>query len=185
MHGPDGSEIPGAEEARLRIQVATALFSIALDHHVAVTVLLQYGMRGSAFALLRAIFDAVWRGAWAGWLASKENLDSFAVDRYDPTPHKAIKALEERLALPPLLSRVLDKGWHSMSAYTHGGALHVQRWVGDGVIEPCHSDEEVIEVLDIADRLAFAACWFFLGIAGMEQDVLNPVGAQFSAAPGP
>lgn len=161
-----------ADGKRLRLTLASALFSIALDHHVALVLLFQNNMRSSAFALLRAVFDAVWRGAWAAYVASHSDLLRFSTGRYDPSPDRAIQQLEKQNALPPVLSKIKGQGWSTMSAYVHSGLLQIQRWVGEGTIEPQHSDAELLEVLGVADRLAFTACLFFVDVAEIEREEL-------------
>jgi hypothetical protein len=66
-----------------------------------------------------------------------------------------------------------------MSAFVHGGAIQVQRWVGEGIIEPQHSDAEVLEVLAVADRLAFAACVLFVDVAQADGGSLVSLGDEF------
>lgn len=175
----NGSQVAGAEIKRLRLTISSALFSVALDHHVALVLLFRNNMRSSAFSLLRAIFDAVWRGAWAAYLAPDQNLDAFAAGRYDPKPEAIIKQLEASHGLPPVLSRIYSQGWSAMSAFTHGGSLQVQRWIGEAVIEPQHTDAELREVLDTADRLAFMACVLFLDVAGVEREELPAIADHF------
>lgn len=168
-----------ASEQRLRLIVSSALFSVALDHHAALIFLLQNHMRSSAFSLLRAIFDAVWRGAWGAYVAPAENLKAFMNGRYDPSPEKVIRQLESTHQLPPVLSKIMREGWSTMSDFVHGGALQVQRWVGDGIIEPQHSDAEVMEVLALADRLAFAACVLFTDVANADAEGLGLLAEEF------
>lgn len=175
----DGHCIVGSAGMRLRLSISSALFSSALDHHVALIVLLRNNMRSSAFALLRTIFDSVWRGAWAAYVASDSTLDEFFAGRYDPKPASVIKLLEERHGLAPVLSRIYAQGWSAMSAFTHGGSLQVQRWIGDAVIEPQHSDAELHEVLHLADRLAFTACVLVLDIGGVQRDDLTIIAKKF------
>ena len=174
-----GDTSEAQSERRLRLTVATALFSIALDHHVALILLLQNNMKSSAFALLRSIFDAVWRGAWAAHVADSRELHSFSIGHYDPPPDRAIERLEKTQSLPPVLSKIKKQGWKTMSAYVHSGALQVQRWVGEGIIESQHSDEEVFELLGIADRLAFTACVFFSALTEVERDEFHAVAARY------
>lgn len=178
-----GAPCPGTRERRLRLLVSSALFSAALDHHAALVLLLQNDMRSSAFALLRSIFDAVWRGAWASYVAPDDRLEAFSTGRYDPSPDAAIRQLEDKHGILPVLSKIKRQGWSSMSAFVHGGALQVQRWVGDGIIEPQHSDPEVLEVLHVADRLAFAACALFLDAAGLNNEELAAVGEKYLRDP--
>lgn len=172
LSSEDDDQIKDSEIRRLRVTVSSALFFAAMDHHVALILLLRNNMRSSAFALLRVIFDATWRGAWATYIASDQNLNAFIVGRYDPKPEPAIRQLEQKHVLPAVLSIIYANGWSAMSAFTHGGALQVQRWIGEAVIEPRHTDAEVREVLDIADRLAFTACVFALDVARVDLEDL-------------
>ena len=66
-----------------------------------------------------------------------------------------------------------------MRPFAHGGAIQVQRWVGEGIIEPQHSDAEVLEVLAVADRLAFAACVLFVDIAEADGSTLSSLANEY------
>lgn len=74
-------QVSDTEALRLRTTISCALFSAAIDHHVALVLLARNHMRSSAFSLLRVVFDAAWRGAWAAYVAPESNLTEFVVGR--------------------------------------------------------------------------------------------------------
>lgn len=139
-----------------RGKISGAYFMIALDHHSAIVLLIANGMKSAAFSLTRSVWEAYWRGLWVIHLASDDVLTRFMADRWDPKADTVVRKLIE--TLPPPQSnelRVLNDAKSALDAYAHGGPLQVQRWLSVEGIEPSHSEEEIVEVLQFCNLIAF------------------------------
>jgi hypothetical protein len=158
-----------ALQARMRTKVAIALLLLVNDHHTSLILLFQHRMRSSAFALGRCVFDAFWRAAWVAYAASGDEIDRFANGTYDPKPDAAIKRIEKLQELPPVLSELKTKTWSILSAYVHGGHHQVQRWVHEDTISPRHSDEEMIELLHLTNRIALLSAALLFDVTNREE----------------
>lgn len=164
------SQIEGAEAKILRLKISSALFSIALDHHVALILLLEKSMYSSAFALLRLIADSTLRGCWAAHISSDKHLDDFITGRYDPKHNSVIKKLQEKSIFTPSLSLIYNNIWPITSNFTHSGSLQVQRWIGVDIISPQHTEAEILEIINLADFLAYTALTNLLDFLGVFPD---------------
>jgi Family of unknown function (DUF6988) len=60
--------------------VLVAYIAIALEHHKAIWILSKLGLNGSAFALLRVVFDAYWRVLWINKVATPEQIEQASRD---------------------------------------------------------------------------------------------------------
>ena len=60
--------------------VSVAYVAIALEHHKAIWILSKLGLNGSAFALLRAVFEAYCRALWINKVATAEQIEEASRD---------------------------------------------------------------------------------------------------------
>ncbi len=116
---------------------------------------------GSAFALLRASFEAFVRGAWLQLCASDKEFQLFCErDKIPEKLHfsKLIEDIEKQADFPDkLLSQLQNSSWKAMNSYTHGGMLQLGRRVNGGIIEPNFESEEIVEVLKASGFFALIA----------------------------
>jgi hypothetical protein len=151
----DGLEIPNKNESK----VPGALFDLTIEHHVAIVHLIHGRLNGSAFALLRAAFESLVRGAWFQLCATKEQLESFVEkDELPFTFRQLINATEGHTDFADrALSRLGHNSWSAMNSYTHSGMLQIGRRFKGKSIEPNYSPEEIIEVLKASGTFALLA----------------------------
>ena len=151
-----------------RIRVSAACFAAALEHHHAIVILLSEKLNGSAFALVRSEYEAYVRGVWLADCATDDQLNSFLIGRKPPKLDTILCAIE---AMPAFASKALSgvkaESWKSMCAYTHTGALQVQRWITSEAIESRHSPEEIEEVVGFTNAFALLAA---LGVATLAEN---------------
>lgn len=143
-----------------RHNVANACFATALEHHHAVVTLIHMRLYGSAFAILRALYEAYVRGMWLELCASDRQIEAFVAGERPPSIAVLIASIEEHPAFPSSkLSEVKSKSWDSMCSYAHTGALQVQRWINHDGVGSNHSPDEISEVLRFSNMFGLlAAC---------------------------
>lgn len=149
--------------------LAAGYFSLALEHHIAVIMLMRNALPSSAFALLRSVLDAYWRGEWASKVASEADLERFRQGKFDPTPDSTLKVL--RSSHPEIgdqLELIKRANWSALSGFTHGGFSQMSRQLSEGYIGPRFSDEECIRALGFADNFAAISGVSLAEIAGMD-----------------
>ena len=161
---------PNEFSATLRSRIAGAFFSIALEHEASVVLLLCHGCKSAAFALLRSIWEAYWRGLWTIHLADDDHLNRFFTGRYDPKAETTISKLKK--TLPDVEARslaVLAAAQDAMHSYAHGGSLQVQRWFSSDAVEATHSEDEIREVLQFCNLVAFRSAYELVKLVGADE----------------
>jgi hypothetical protein len=140
-------------------RVPGVLLDLSLEHHIGIVQLVTCRMNGSAFALIRAQFEALVRGLWLHLCATAEQLQAF-VDK-DSLPlnfGQMIEAIEKHDSFgDKVLSGIKTQVWKAMHGYTHGGMHQIARRIKSDSIEPNYDPEEIIEVLKASGLLALLA----------------------------
>ena len=143
----------------LRGSVAAGSFDAVCEHHRAINLLIEQRLVGTAFVLLRSMFDGCIVGLWATYVASDELLGRFEDGRFTPEPHKVIKQLQSHDDgnYTETLQRIYDQGWKLLCSYTHGGHLQVLRRNAADFVGPNYTDDEVCELLTFSNAMAIIA----------------------------
>jgi hypothetical protein len=155
------------EHPSLRTSTAIALFGLCLEHREAIILLLSFGARSSAYALVRAMFEAYMRGMWALHLASEEQLKAFWEQKYDPKVETIVKQLDKKFSAG-VFAHVKASGWETLCDYAHAGGRQLSRWLVGDSIAPAHPDDEVPEILHFVDYYAVLALLGMNSAAGVD-----------------
>jgi len=143
----------------IRGSIAAGSFDLVREHHSSVNLLADRGLYGSAFALLRSMFEGCMVGLWATYIASNELLEKFQSGHFTPDPQKVIKQLKSRDdgEYTDTLQRVCDQSWKTLCSYVHGGHLQVSRRNATEYVGPTYSEEEIQEVLTFSNAMVIIA----------------------------
>jgi hypothetical protein len=157
-------EMVGTERNR----AAAASFSIAMDHHAAIVLLMKKKFHSSSFALLRILFEAYFRGLWLKHCASDKEVQ-WLFDGGVPLTKTMISKIEANQAYSAgVLSNLIEEHWTTMCDYTHTGGLHLMCWQSTLAIEPKFEDGELEDCLNKAE--------LFGAVAGLELVQLGKTG---------
>jgi uncharacterized protein DUF6988 len=159
-------------EADTKNAVLVAYVAIALEHHKSIWILSKLRLNGSAFALLRAVFEAYWRALWINKVATPEQIEQASRDElrfpkmrqmradikqaYFATPDEK-ELTPDELAEAQRLRELGDKFfgyvkkmWPALNSYTHSGALQIgRRFTGDQV-KANYSEADIAQALTVA-----------------------------------
>jgi hypothetical protein len=133
-------------------------FAMAIDHREAILLLVSAGARSSAYALLRSVYEACFRGLWTRYVASDAQLEQLRRGQL-PSFESVVRALSK---VPnPLSKRVFGGSkrlaWDAFCDYSHGGARQMRRFVSEDGIGPSHPDHELPGFLNLLDFLGAAS----------------------------
>ena len=132
----------------LRSLVAIGSFEVSLEHHRAVILTVAKQFFGSAFSLLRPMFESCIVGLWAAHIADESQIKEFNNRRYHPKPEKVLRALaknsEKRYVAA--LKAIHDSGYQALHEFVHGGISQLTRRTDGSNIGP-HYPREMIESL--------------------------------------
>src|SRR5690348_14092597 len=67
----------------IRTQLVLEYFSIAIEHHEAITLLTANNLRGSALALIRPIFEIMYKAAWVCTTATDQQVEKIKRSNFD------------------------------------------------------------------------------------------------------
>jgi hypothetical protein len=157
--------LPMVPERRSRL--AAGCLHLAFDHHDAIILLIEHEIYGSAFALLRLIFESCIRGLWLHHCASEADLDQFEKDKLERSFGLFISDLEKLDDYSAgVLSQTKKDHWKQLCSFTHSGFQHVQRRNTQNCIEANYSETELVDALNFACAIAIMSTLGFAIIAG-------------------
>jgi hypothetical protein len=163
------------------IRVPGVLLDLCLEHHVGIVHLVTGRMYGSAFALVRAQFEALVRALWLHLCATPDELQIF-VDK-DVLPlnfGQMIESIEKHEGFrDKVLSTIKIQVWRAMHGFTHGGMHQIARRMKGDSIEPNYEGEEIIEVLKASGLFALMAL-FQIGRLANSDKVIDDVAKRLS-----
>jgi len=132
----------------------------ALEHHKAVWLLKASTLNGSALAMIRLVWDAMFRALWINAVATDEQVEQASRDELDwrriPV-RKDIKGVYFGTPEDPKKAAELDKVfgefkelWKILSSYTHSGALQLARRFSFDEVKPSYTEHELAQALSAA-----------------------------------
>ena len=116
----DGMKIPQLPDDK-RSQLASACWHVAIEHSMAIVVLVHETLHGSALALMRLLFEAYVRGMWLMYAATNEDIDRAGRDQF-PSCLDIVTGLEKshHFSSRPF-SAVKNQSWKRLCSFTHTG----------------------------------------------------------------
>lgn len=141
-----------------RILLAVSCYDVVIEHHVGIATLLRSRINGSAFALVRPIFETFVRGVWLRRCATEDQINQFISDKLDLCFYQLLESIEKLDAYQDgTLSNLKKSAWRAMNGYTHGGMQQAGRRTNGAYIEPDFPPEEIVEVVKLAGTFALLA----------------------------
>jgi hypothetical protein len=147
--------LPGTSVSGLRSQLVAAYLDTALEHYSALILLFENSLNGSAFALLRPIFETTARGLWCQRCAGESEIEKMcATDTHNEILPSSMRKLASRIDKAyntEGFNKAFDDEWEAMNSYTHSGLRQLARRDFGGAREGVgYSEIAIVEVLDSA-----------------------------------
>lgn len=162
----DGLEISSDERTR----ISAACFDITLEHQKAIVLLVANQLIGTAFSLVRLLFEAYIRGLWLGKCASDQEIEKYKKNRLDKTFATLIQEIEQIEGFQEgVLSKAKTANWKAMNSYTHSGFFQSVRRNKDDTIEPNYDADEILEVLGFTNSIGMLTALQVSLMAGDEE----------------
>lgn len=156
-----------------RDQLTVKYLSIAFDHREAILLLLQHGARTSAYALFRCAFEACFRGIWAQYAASDQQIASIEQRGIAPGFDNCVRQLSRAKSAAFGKNKILT--WEAFSDFAHTGARQLSRWECPDGIAPSHPDEDLPGMLLLLDLYAVLSCIGIHDAAGSDAGAVTGV----------
>jgi hypothetical protein len=150
----------------------TTYIDITKEHHEAISLLIKTKLAGSAFALMRVLFDTVFRALWLNACATEEEVEQVARDDKFKFPKmdKMVVFIDQQYATGGFFASFYDASWASMCSYAHSGLLQLTRRITGGNVLPNYSEDDVVEVLNASTTAMILLIRMFLMSTGHVQD---------------
>jgi len=140
-----------------RVQLQVAYCHLALEHHFAISSLVESKMLSSAFALARPLFEALVKGLWLFYCATDEQLERYASGKELDQIGPLLDDLNGRPIEPIVLhslSLVKTKYWKTLSSLTHIGHTQLRNWINPTGVAPGYPSAAVHELANFASFMA-------------------------------
>lgn len=143
-------QVQGKEyEPTIRNRLASAAYSLALEHHRGLNVLVGARAYGSALTLLRPAVEAFAQGYWLLYVASDAQIDEFKRGRKTMTLEPLLKCLARTNPDGPPIE-ALQRMAKRMNDLTHGGLGHLVLRIGPRTAGPQYAAADLANAIDIA-----------------------------------
>jgi hypothetical protein len=151
----------------------------ALEHHEAIWLLHECKLNGSAMAMIRLVYDAMFRALWLRAVASDDQVKLASNDELNwlriPVREDIKRAYFGSAVENPKKAAELDKVfgkelWKVLSSYTHSGSLQLTRRFTFNQVQPHYTDHELAQAFSRAtDTLMFCSVLLFGSIGAHEE----------------
>lgn len=145
--------VPNDDRSRLSL----ALLQLAQEHHANIVLLLEHRQYGSAFALVRPLYEAFVRGVWAARIATDNDLVLYQDDQQFGLKQLAAKVAKQTQFEGTNFEQIVGRTLNAMHSYTHNGYLASVRRLSSDAIEPAYEMAEIREVLGFAQLFGVLA----------------------------
>ncbi len=150
----DGLEIAGDERTR----TAAGCFDTVLEHQVAISILLENRLYGSAFALARSVFEGYIRGIWLYKCATDSQVTRFLKGKLDQTFQELIDDIEKLDGyIVGVMSKAKKAGWTTLNGFTHTGSVQVLSRNSDEFIESNYPESDIVAISGFVNATALLA----------------------------
>jgi hypothetical protein len=135
-----------------------AYVDIALEHHDAIWLLAKCRLNGSAFAMVRLVYDAMFRAFWINKVASEQQIEQATRDELGFPLEKILVEIKrdyfsdrppEEAQLFDSFLQLIKEAWGPMCSYTHSGALQLARRFTGDELKPDYSEGAIAEALNL------------------------------------
>lgn len=145
-----------------RNRLAGAAYGLALEHHRAMTVLVEAMAYGSALTLIRPAVEGFARGYWLLYRANDAQLREFVVGRHSPPLDRLLREIANEGAPGPQIGE-LQQLVQRLNALTHGAIEHLALRQSSSSVGPRYRAEDMAQGLDVATWVAKMAALDMVG----------------------
>ena len=164
----------------IRSLLLMAYVDIALEHHEAICLLTKSKLNGSAFAMVRPVFDTMFRALWINKVATEQQIEQARRDELTFLMGKIRDDIKQGYFSdrPPEEAQLFDKilqllkeAWRAMGSYMHSGALQIgRRFIGDE-LKPNYSEGAIVEAVNLVTiALLLLLHMFFVSMRCQKED---------------
>jgi hypothetical protein len=164
------SELSVPDETKNRL--LAGYLDISIEHFDAICLLIEKGLNGSAYVLLRTLFETMHRASWVHHCACEAQIEKISrSDKFRFPSQKDMADQIDKKCSPEdpsfkFFRLIVDTHYGFLSSFTHSGLSPLsRRFKGDDVI-PNFDTKEIIALLEAAAIIMFLMAYLFFIAAG-------------------
>ena len=161
-----------AYPSETKTNLLIAYVAIALEHHEAIHLLVKSELHGSAFALTRSFFEAMFRALWINSCATQDQNEQVANrdDAKFPTVGEMVAMIDQRYSTDNFFTSIKRASWAAMCSYTHSGLLQITRRFTGNDVKANYGDAEILEVLNATNAAIILLSRMFFVSMGCQHE---------------
>ena len=137
-----------------RSQLFLAYASIALEHQEAIILLLRHGLRGSAVALIRPVFEIFYRASWIYHCAKPNQIDRIKKGKFRFPEMGAMVTAIDKAVGETFFQQFKANSWKKQNDFTHTGSFQVNSRLTRDDLQSAYPDEMIAANLDTTTMVA-------------------------------
>ena len=150
-----------------RSHLSAACFVTSIEHGIAILVLIDEGLHGSALALVRLQFEAYLSGIWLAQCVSDNEVDKAGQDEFPKIAPMIISLEKPGLLDNALLLKIKLDAWAPLNSLTHTGYQQIGGRLSKDGVGSFFDDDQIQVALNWAESWTVLAA---VGIAGLAQN---------------
>jgi hypothetical protein len=137
-----------------RSQILLAYVSVAMEHQEAIVLLARQRLYGSALALVRSVYEILYRAAWIYSCAKPDDVTRIWEGRFDFPKMGDIVAAIDATSDTDFFQRFKALSWRDQNDFTHTGRLQIHSRFSGGELESRYPDEMIMAQVSSATMAA-------------------------------
>jgi hypothetical protein len=126
-----------------RSQILLSYTSIALEHQEAIVLLARRGLSGSAFALVRPVFEILYRAAWICACAKPAEVDRIKAGKFTfPMMGDMVAEIDAKHGFD-FFKGFKASSWNEQNDFTHTGKLQIGSRLTRDDLQAAYPDEMI------------------------------------------
>lgn len=145
---------------------------IMVEHHDAIHLLIQNKLYGSAFALVRALYEPLYRAHWVNACATDNQIDKIIKGKnVFPKMKEMAEEIDNAYGTDDFWQMIKTNSWSAMNDYTHSGMRQLSRRFVENEVAPNYELGEVVEVLDGTNMALLLMALFFFNVYKKTEEI--------------
>ncbi len=146
--------------------------SILVEHHDSIHLLIQNQLYGSAFALVRALYESLYRAHWVNACATDKQIEKILEGKdIFPTMQTMVEEIDRVDGTGNFWQVVKSNSWTAMNDYAHSGIRQLARRFVQDEVAPNYDLTEVIEALDGTNVALLLMAFFFFKVYEKTEEI--------------
>lgn len=117
--------------------------SIALEHQEAIVLLARRGLSSSAFALVRPVFEILYRAAWICACANPKDVDRIKAGKFTfPKMGDMVDAIDAKHGFD-FFKNFKASSWDDQNDFTHAGKLQIGSRLARDDLQAAYPEEMI------------------------------------------